>query len=477
MPTLDKLNEYVDSYNQLYAKKYRDRYSNKPRDIQVMTKRTLATAISILAHLKEVPYEELITSIYIYCKDSNLMWLTQEYEKQIELAGANPERFIFQLHSFYNAISAKIRKHNRYAEIIDYQSAYMELAYTDSPEINKNVTKAYKELLVHTPEYLRSRKYDFTQCIIGVTSDGRPINVPQIFPLYDMPVYEMEESVYSGKLTAEQAGIEFPKFFAKYRIPIRTWDELAIYDQLYMMQASTIAALMPYVNEYTSDIVPQTYYESHKLFCDALSAPIPANNLLVFLKARKRALPVNGARIVFDDPSSKISELLLKETVKSNAVIMLYRLTTRDGDFSGYFNTRSGFFFSICLEAKGDSFYEGIRHFILYCYAACVTNQIPSENYVIHNDGSPVPFKIFWVGGKLKASYNPVNSDAKTPQSDNPSLEKKTVPISENIRKLPIGQKASENAVLLARQWGYDLDPGETFVRPFSKDVFVRQQN
>jgi len=470
-----KLDEYVEFYNKLYQKRYRKKYSNKPVSIQVQAQRALSSALAILANLKDVPYDELINSIYIYCKDSTLQWLTREYEKQIELAGANPERFVFQIHSFFNDISAKVRKRNLYSEIVDYLGAYMELAYTCPPEVNRNIANAYMELLVQTPDYLRPDKYNFKQCVIGVTTGGQLLCVPQVFPFYDLPWHEIQVALESGKLTPEKIHEALPKVYAKHGIPIRTWDELLVYSMLERIHSSTITALMPYVNEYTCDVVPQDYYKSHKTSCGSVSAPVSHDDLLKYLKARKRTLPANGTRIVFDDPSGEMVELLLKEAVKNNAVVMLYRLTTSNGDLSGYFNTQNSFFYSINLETNNpDLYYQSIKHLILYCYTACVTNQIPPDGYAVHNKGKPVPFKVYGIGGRLKAVYNP--DGAGVSRIGNPDFETKTVPVSENIRKLPIGQKASEQAVLLARQWGFDLDPGETFVRSFCKEVFVRRQ-
>ena len=40
------------------------------------------------------------------------------------------------------------------------------------------------------------------------------------------------------------------------------------------------------------------------------------------------------------------------------------------------------------------------------------------------------------------------------------------------IRKLPAGQKASQEAKELAESLGYDLEPNETYVRPFIRQVF-----
>lgn len=40
------------------------------------------------------------------------------------------------------------------------------------------------------------------------------------------------------------------------------------------------------------------------------------------------------------------------------------------------------------------------------------------------------------------------------------------------IQKLPTGQKASEEARTLAESLGYDLEPNETYVRHFIRQVF-----
>ena len=467
----------IRAYHDLYRKRYRKKYSDKPLDVQIQARATFSTAAVVLAFLKDIPYETLISSMYVYCKDSNLLWLTREYEKQIELAGANPKRFVFQIHKFFNDVSVKIRKQNLYFEIVDYLGMYIELAFTSPPEVNRNVVKAYRHLLVRTTDYLRPNKYDFKQRIIGVQSNGQPLYIPNAFPFSHISVYETNDAIDSGKLTPETALDTFIRIYAKYGILIQSSLDMILYDQYEKFYTHTIAALMPYINEFTCDILPIDHYKSTGAPCENVNTAVSLDELLISLKTRKRTLPANGTKIVFEDSAGEILELFLKETVKNNAVIMLYRLTTSAGDLSGYFNTKSGFLYSIILESETPDLYRSIKQFILYCYAACVTNQVSTDKYVIHNEDRSIPFKIYDIGGKLRTVYNPGDAGAGTMRKVNPDFETKTVPVSENIRKLPIGQKASEQAVLLARQWGFDLDPGETFVRPFCKEVFVRRQD
>lgn len=166
----------------------------------MQARRTFATAISILVSLDKVPFDALVRSIYVYCKDSRLNWITREYDKQIELAGANPERFVLQLHSFYNVISHKIRKNKLYNELMDFMGTYLELANMRPPDINKDVVDAFVNLLMQTMEYIRPSKFDFTQSVVGITTDGQLICAPQLYPNWDLPGYEVEDCIESGRM-------------------------------------------------------------------------------------------------------------------------------------------------------------------------------------------------------------------------------------------------------------------------------------
>jgi len=475
---LEEVNKHIGHYKELYLKRHRKKHFGKAAATQILAQETFDIAMSIIAFLKDIPYDELIRDSYFYCKNNEFMWFTREFEKQIELAGANPERFVFQLHNFYNGISAKIKKGHLYSEIVDYLGAYTELSYTCPPEINQRVIEAYKELLLQVQEYLRPDKYNFSQRIIGVTTNEQPLCVKEILPLCEVPMHEIREALDSGKLARKNIREELPKIFAKHGITVQTIEDVSSYSSLERTHTSTISALMPYMNEYTCDIFPQEYYKSKIAPCGDINVRTPLDDLLNVLKARKRALPANGTKIIFEDASCEIVELFLKETVKNNAVIMLYRLTTNAGDLSGYFNTQNGFLFSANLRATLEpKLYQNKKHLILYCYASCVTNSIPTDEHAVYNRGEAVPFKVFGIGGKLKAAHNSNGLGKGEFCRDDATFERKTVPLKENIRKLPAGQKASDSAIVLARQWGYDLDPGETFVRPFCKEVFVKRQD
>jgi hypothetical protein len=401
--------------------------------------------------------------------------MTREYEKQIELAGANPERFVFQLHSFYNAISSKIRKGNLYAELTDFMGTYLELAHKQSADVNKDVVDAYVNLLMQTMEYIRPDKFEFKQSVIGVTTDGQPICAPQLYHDWDLPGYEIEAGIESGRISRDEALNEMTRAYEKYGYALNTIEDVMGHSEIQKLQDNTIVALMPFINEFTYDIFPKRNYNTWKSPLIRMDTSIDMEDLLSSLKARKKTLPINGVRITFQDPSDEVEELLLKEIVKNNIVFMLYRLSTNNGDVAGYFNTQTGFLYSINLECNEPGTYHRTKKFLLYCYALCVTNRFDDGRDKVFNVGMPVGLRLFGIGGKLRAVYDAVAPGITPRFRDTDDMESQTREINGYIRRLPSGQQASEAAVEMAKQMGYALESGETYVRPFSKEVFIKR--
>ena len=53
-------------------------------------------------------------SLYFYCHDVGMKEFTRVYEAQLELAGANPEKFVSGLHRFHNEMALRIQKQHLY---------------------------------------------------------------------------------------------------------------------------------------------------------------------------------------------------------------------------------------------------------------------------------------------------------------------------------------------------------------------------
>ena len=188
------------------------------------------------------------------------------------------------------------------------------------------------------------------------------------------------------------------------------------------------------------------------------------------LKHRKRTLPTNGVRITFKG-AEIFSEILLKEILYDNSIYMLYRLNSVNGDICGVYETRDSFFYGIFIASEAHGYLEErMESMILYLYATQVLggSYLLSDinRYLMIEGCEHITAEGFGLGGKLRNVYDgvqrPRNGDYETAEAS----------IQGYIRKLPAGQKASEEARTLAESLGYDLEPNETYVRPFIRQVF-----
>ena len=202
-----------------------------------------------------------------------------------------------------------------------------------------------------------------------------------------------------------------------------------------------------------------------------LSVHTDVERLKEKLKHRRRTLPTNGVQFEIVDPTGELKGALLQEILYDDSIHCLYRLDTRYGSVAGYYDTNSAFFYSISQDADSPVPYQNMTAIILSLYAAQVLDTEPITDDLIQHAGQSLVIRIFQKGGKLRDTYH--RGPGKT---RDPSLYgHKEVPIAGFIRKLPEGASASDDAKEVARQYGFELSPDETYVRPFVKQVFVRK--
>lgn len=100
-------------------KKWRNWFDRKYGDgygpANLLHRRTMNTAVVTVSTLYNIPFSELSSSLYFFCSDIESKKFSRLYESQVELAGANPDKFIKGLHSFFNATAHKIKKEAEYA--------------------------------------------------------------------------------------------------------------------------------------------------------------------------------------------------------------------------------------------------------------------------------------------------------------------------------------------------------------------------
>ena len=443
---------------------------DQPKPVVILQLRTLSTAIEILDWISNIPFEELAVSLYFYCQDVNMAQFTRWYEAQLELAGANKEKFATGLHRFFTETAKKIQKNNLYDEFFEFYYRCVKLRLqNDNERVNQTVITAYQNLLIQQLEYLRPSKFDFNTFVAGRKTTGEIITRKDCFPTFDHPIYQVRWEIEAGKRIAD-AEEHLYELYRKTGYDIHNADDQNLIIAQDKIHTTTCSILLPFINEYTFDIIPQEIYNGNSNILHFLMNKVDLPALREDLKHRKRTLPTNGVRIVFD-PKEEIRELLMKELLYDNSIYMLYRLSTENGDLSGVYETKDSFFSSICQSSEGHKYLaDRVEAFILYCYASQVLGGKYAlqyaNDYIAILGCQELTLTAYGMGGQLRNTY-----DGQHHRREG-EYEAGEASIQGYIRRLPVGQRASREARDLAESLGYDLESNETYVRPFIKQVF-----
>ena len=444
--------------------------NGKPLPLIILQTRTLSTAVEILEWIQDMPFNKLSMSLYFYCQDVGMKEFTRAYEAQLELAGANPEKFAMGLHRFYNEMAHKIQKENQYDLFFEFYYRCVRLRIRNEDEkIDATVSTAYQNLLIQQLEYLRPNKFDFRTFVAGRKTTGEILVREDPFPTFDLPIYELRSAFEQGK-KFENAEEHLYEMYRKAGYEIYNADDQMRIVAQDKIHTTTCCTLLPFINEYTFDILPQTIYNANSDIIHEILTWVDLDTIKADLKHRKRTLPTNGVRITFSG-TEIISEILFKEILWDNSIYMLYRISTSNGDLSGVFETRDSFFYSIFQTSVGHEYLTaGVESLVLFCYAPQVLGgeyNLEKINRFISVQGCDrLTATGYGQGGRLRNVY-----DGVQPKREGDYVAGETS-IQGYIRKLPAGQKASQEAKELAESLGYDLESNETYVRPFIRQVF-----
>ena len=468
--------------------------TNGPATLQ---RRTMNTAISVLVKLFGIPFEKISSTLYFFCEDIGMRNFSRRYESQMELAVANEDAFVKNLHKFFNDTAAFIKKENLYADYFDFISLVSQLRShmlgNKSDEEKMSVIDCYFSMLLQQSCYLKKNKFDYATCVCGMTTDGRLMEIPESFPTIDLPGYELERMAYEGRIScSEELQAIIPRLYAKYNLPyIKTANDIEFYSNQDRLEANQRAAMMPFINETNVDLVLHENYFTGN-YPQFFGIQLPDDTLPGLqekLKHRCATLPANGALYKFRNTEKfdqvLVQELLLKETFYNESVYMLYKAKLSVGELSGYYETKTGYFFTVLYDAPEERVPEAMAKLVLYFYACAVTRDGPrmfkelsnhcymatSPESVLRLEFVPEYYRL---GGKPKNLYDGEKDtapDAGHARKGNDDYESVERPIQGYIRKLGPGRTASDAAIEYAASLGYELMPDETFVRPFVKHV------
>ena len=460
----------LDQSSARWWRHVRKNSKGKPLAAVLIQIRTLSTAVEILDWIQDIPFSNLSMSLYFYCQDIGMANFTRAYESQLELAAANPEKFALGLHKFYTEMAKKIQKEDLFDLFFEfyYRCVKMRVVH-ENEKVNDTVTTAYQNLLIQQLEYLRPEKYNLKTFVAGRKTTGELLIREELFPNFDVPIYQLRCELDDGR-KFKDAEERLYELYRKAGFNIYDEDDQMRIVAQDKIHTTTCTTLLPFINEFTYDMLPQTPYNANSNIVQRLRSTINNDTVVQALTKRRKTLPTNGVCISFAQGCS-FSSLHFKELLFDNSIYMLYRLETVNGDLCGLYDTKDRFFYSI-FQGSLDHVYltNAFEGFILYCYASQVIGAIyplSDLNAFVQIIGeSCLIAEAYDIGGKLRNTYD------RQYVENRENYEAAEASVQGYIRRLPTGQHASKDAVELAESLGYELEANETYVRPFVKQVF-----
>lgn len=482
-----------------YRKTLESKIIKKPLPVQIIMRRTLNTAISVMEHLHTIDFCDLILSLYKICGNVEQGAIIHEFEKQIELAGANPDKFVLQLHQFYSVLSKKIKHMRMYQDLFRLIAYFFtmikdNLGSDDEEQVDLGVLYSFSDLVIQTLEYLKPDQFNSNQIVAGVRTDGSIMTIKDPLPMCDAITYVCELALLKGQ---DYTGTKvFADIMDHYGYSaIRNFNAVQRILTMSSVYMDNICLMLPFMNEYTFEMLPSVamHVEDYE--------PLPTSTILnsdleCKLKKRKRLLPTNGVIIQFDGLHF-INSIRMREVMYDDAIHMLFKADLNSvGEVSGYYNTRTGNFssvFDLMIACKSGDIVDisgQLENFILWMYCAAVRDD-SDINLQSFSDSMGVSHEarvsIFTIGGSLRDTYSAADSIAtdgiaegnctkRASRKGNPDrYEAVTRTLNGMIRRLPIGWKASERARQLAYYYGLELKDNETYVQPFIRTVYQRR--
>ena len=156
-----------------YYKRMQKRIAGKPPPVQIIMERTFNTACLVLRSIHSMPFSKLTKVLYFLCKSLPHREMARQFESLLELAGANPERFVFGLHPFYNDFVAMVRREKRYEELFSFIGSAVRIRIENPSLADADIADAYVNLLLQLTEYLRPNKLNLESFVYGISSSGK----------------------------------------------------------------------------------------------------------------------------------------------------------------------------------------------------------------------------------------------------------------------------------------------------------------
>lgn len=445
----------------------------KITDRELIKVRTGGTISMILRDLEELDLASLLSDIFVHTDNALAKELIRKYETQIILAYENPDKFSEGLHKFFVNTSNYIKDNNLYREFMSfYYFIFSTFAIKGTLAQNKSVY-VYYDLLSQQLQYFTPQ---LSKIMAGVNSKGKPLLISDVFPYVDVPrilINRIKDKTFLDDIKLHKMygyNISSPKDVTR----------ISSNDQLI---TNSVMVMASFVTEETRHIIPKDFYMPTDGI-DVHTYTVQTNTYKELLKEKRYFLPQNGVKAIYQNMRD-IQEIYFQEIFWENRIMLLYKVTAKNGkEFYGFYDNRLQLFYSPFSELSIHKYEQRLENLILETYSYLTTNIEENEEVEkrlnVVEDFDTADRKTL----SVKFEYEEVQDNHKDIPSEiryrafrKKDYEERVRSIQPFKRKLPEGAKASGEAIQIARDYGYILFEGETFVRPFDKKVYSKKDS
>lgn len=330
-------NTLVDKYAPVWDKKYR----SKGESIWVFQRRTLSSACQVATTLHDMDFGKASTFLFHLVREAEeCKPIIEAVSSQVELAMANPDKFIKGYHQFLQGLTKPIKKNKDYAlyfKAIAYaqECVHSGLSIDGVMERNDSVLYAVIDMLMQGSEYLKPQEFDIVNNIVGISTENEPIIIRDPYPLADVPVY-YSDALFNNRpydkcdfQISEDRRLDMVfSYYKRYGYEdVADFDSINNLALLSHLYTNTVLSMATYVNEYTVDMLPdkpliENTPNMWSWWPKSISPKYTTEFLKDTLHHRRRTLPANGALFQFD-ACQLIQEIKLKETCRDNEIVCL----------------------------------------------------------------------------------------------------------------------------------------------------------
>ena len=427
--------------------------------------RTNSTALTVKEKLAGTSPEELITELFLHTDDPVAKELIKRYEQQLVLSLLDYEQFKKGLHRFFEDTTKFIKKEKLYRKF--YEFCYF--IFTELVEKKKNacIANAYQDMLIQQTCYFMKEKM-----VYGISTKGKPFYRNEIYPKLDYPYNEFIKK--HGK-NANPSFEELQKSLKRYGYNFEKPDEFLSHVLNEQILGNMVYQMTFFIDENYLDMFPFPYYFVTAGIKDLPPMGHSTDFYKKGLKEKRYFLPPRGVKAFFRN-AGDIKEVFFREKFVLNRIILLFKTKMLDDRcVAGFFDNKYDHFFTPWHSTSGyDKMHKPLENFILQNYFNLTTNEKAESGLEIvddinsHNKDNSVVQYISRDEEKAETGKGQARVFNKE------DYEVSLRDINPFIRRLPVGARASEEAKKRAKELGYILGEGETFVSPHKKTVYKK---